>query len=340
MKNAIQIVEKGLVPDPIVRWGIRRLLAGRLEEERRKSNAESFIDEIVKSPVAPVPEKANEQHYEVPPEFFTNVMGRHMKYSSCYFTPEISTLDQAEEAMLEITARRAEIEDGMSILELGCGWGSLSLYMAERFPNAKITGVSNSAPQREYIQDQCAKRGIKNLQILTRDMNRFEISEKFDRVVSVEMFEHMRNYQELLARISRWLKDDGKLFVHIFCHRKFSYPFETDGDSNWMGRYFFTGGIMPSQDLLGRFNRDLRIEKKWDVEGTHYQKTSEAWLKNLDKNRAQVMKVLAKAYGAQAAATWFVRWRLFFLACAELFGFKDGKEWLVCHYLFTKTGNR
>jgi cyclopropane-fatty-acyl-phospholipid synthase len=278
-------------------------------------------------PVAPVPEKANEQHYEVPAEFFLGALGRHLKYSSAYWPVGVESLDEAEATMLALTCERADLQDGQEILELGCGWGSLTLWMAEHYPNARITAVSNSASQREFILG----RAPGNVEVITADMNEFDVDRKFDRVVSVEMFEHMRNYDELFRRVARWLKEDGKLFVHVFCHKEHAYPFETEGDDNWMGRYFFTGGQMPSFDLFRSVQDSLALEEAWEVNGTHYGKTSEAWLENLDARRDAVLPVLERTYGRKEAARWFHRWRLFFLACAELFAFRSGKEWVVSH---------
>lgn len=333
----IDWVERGRMPDALVRAGIRRLLADRLRQETRgdceaqRAALMAFVDELRRSPVAPVPAKPNEQHYELPPGFFERVLGTHLKYSSCYWTDATHTLDQAESTMLAMTCDRAGLADGQRILELGCGWGSLSLWMAARYPRSRITAVSNSRPQREFIEARCRERNIGNLEVRTADMNAFDIDEKFDRVVSVEMFEHMRNYEELLRRIAGWLRADGKLFVHIFCHREFAYPFETDGEDDWMGRYFFTGGIMPAENLFAHFQRDLVLEQQWSVNGRHYARTSEAWLENLDRNRTEVMPYLREAYHHDAER-WFVRWRLFFMACAELFAYRGGEEWRVGHY--------
>jgi len=332
MSIGIELAERGLLPDAVTRFGIRRLLQQRLSEERALQPRDDFRATLQEGPVAPVPEKANEQHYEVPAEFFEAALGARLKYSSAYWPVGVETLDEAEAAMLSLTCERAQLFDGQEILELGCGWGSLTLWMAEKYPNAKITAVSNSASQREFI----ASRAPSNVEVITADMNDFEIDRTFDRVVSVEMFEHMRNYAELFRRVARWLKDDGKLFVHVFCHKEHAYPFETDGDDDWMGRYFFTGGQMPSLDLFASVQDSLSPDEAWEVDGTHYGKTSEAWLANMDRRRDEILPVLEKTYGKDDAARWFRRWRLFFLACAELFNYRGGGEWLVGHYRFAR----
>lgn len=352
LQAGISAVERGYVPDPITRFAIRRLCKERLRDmqgaraEQTLATQRAFIDSMGTAPIAPLPAKANEQHYELPAEFFAAVLGPHRKYSCCLWDDTTKTLAAAEEAALTATCEHAELRDGQQILELGCGWGSLSLWMASKFPNSHITAVSNSSAQRQLIEMLAAARGLKNLRVITADMNQFSPGEngqrrqKFDRVVSVEMFEHMRNYELLLARIATWLQPTGKLFVHIFCHRQLAYPFETEGASNWMGRYFFTGGNMPSQSLLAHFHRDLSITRQWVWNGLHYQRTAEAWLQQLDARRDVVLPILAATYGTGQATRWFHRWRMFFLAVSELFGYALGSEWFVSHYLLEHSALR
>lgn len=337
------LAERGRIPDALLRQGIRRLCAQRLREEmaggldEQAARFAERIDMLGHSPVAIHVDAANEQHYELPPAFFALCLGRRLKYSGCYYPRGDESLEQAEDAMLELYGERAELQDGQRILELGCGWGSLTLWMAERYPNARIVAVSNSRQQREHIEATCLRRGLFNVRVITEDVNRLQLDiAQFDRCVSVEMFEHMRNYDVLLGRIGRWLKPGGKLFVHIFAHRTLMYPFETDGADNWMGRHFFTGGLMPASDTLLWFQRDLRIEQRWHVDGTHYQRSANHWLANQDAHREQVMAVLVAAYGSQAAPLWFQRWRMFWMSCAELFGYAGGQQWLVAHYRFVR----
>ena len=344
MKLALSMLERGWLPDVVIRYGIRRLLAQRLRDEdqgdpeRQQAHLMRLVEQLRVSPVAIETAAANEQHYEVPAQFYQKVLGKHLKYSSGYFKPAVTALDEAEAEMLKITADRAGLTDGEHILELGCGWGSLSLYMAARFPNSRITGVSNSNSQREFILSQAAARGLNNLEIITCDANalQFSAGQQFDRVVSVEIFEHMRNYQTLLKRISTWLKPGGTLFVHIFTHQCYAYPFEVKDDTDWMAKYFFTGGIMPSDDLLLYFQDDLKLINHWQVSGQHYQKTAEAWLSNMDANRPSIMPLFQRTYGADHAVKWWNYWRVFFMSCAELWGYRQGREWLVSHYLFKR----
>ena len=339
MNLLLDMADNGWLPDRLIRFGIRKYDKQRLREENRVNRhgrlkaMDNFIDRMRKSPIAVVPHKANEQHYEVPPAFFQQVLGRHLKYSGCYWPQGTHTLDQAEAAMLAMTVQRAQLSDGQRILELGCGWGSLSLWMAEHLPNSRITAVSNSRPQRKFIESKITERNLKNLQIITADMNDFSTDGSYDRVVSVEMFEHMRNWPLLLERISTWLKPAGKLFIHIFTHRHYAYTFEAIGDDNWMGRHFFSGGMMPSDDLLLHLQEQLAVERHWRLNGRHYSRTAEAWLASMDNNREKILPVMQDVYGFEDADRWFQRWRIFFMACAELWGFNSGREWLVSHYL-------
>lgn len=336
------LAEQGRLPDALVRLGIRRLCAQRLREESADgipSQSARFMRNLAalrNSPVAIHTDAANRQHYELPPAFFEQCLGPRLKYSCCLYPNGDETLAQAEEAMLALYCKRAGLSDGQDILELGCGWGSLTLWMAQCYPNSRITAVSNSHAQRDFIMWRCAERGLANVQVVTCDVNRLELeAECFDRCVSVEMFEHVRNYEVLLSRIAGWLRPQGQLFVHIFCHRTLLYPFEVSGDDNWMGRHFFTGGIMPSADTLAFFQRDLALEDRWLLDGRHYQRTANHWLQRQDAARDVVMDVLAPTYGT-TAALWFQRWRMFWMACAELFGYADGQEWMVAHYRFAK----
>ncbi|HSF14467.1 MAG TPA: cyclopropane-fatty-acyl-phospholipid synthase family protein [Vicinamibacteria bacterium] len=343
---AFDWMEKDRLPDPIIRFGIRTLLkkrlnvleAGGADAQRRRHAA--FVAELKQSPIAVATDEANEQHYELPPRFFELVLGRRLKYSSAWWGAGTQSLDEAEEAMLALYEERAELRDGMDILELGCGWGSLSLWLAERFPHSRVLAVSNSEPQRRFIEKQRDTRGLRNLEIVTRDVNDFETDRKFERVVSIEMFEHMKNYRRLLERIARWLTPGGKLFVHIFSHQRFAYAFETEDKDDWMGRHFFTEGTMPSRNLLPEFDDDMAVERQWHLSGTHYAKTAEAWLSNLDRNRAEIEDVFASVYGREEVTRWIVRWRVFFMACAELWGYRDGSEWGVSHYVFVPSEAR
>ena len=340
-KTANELAESGIVPDSVIRSGIRRLCDARRHEISGMNGAElrAFVDRMNSSPIALVPDIANEQHYEVPAEFFDLVLGRHRKYSCCYWGGNINDLDKAEWAALEMTCQRAKLRDGMDILELGCGWGSLTLWMAENYPSSSITAVSNSNSQREFIEQETRMRGFPNVKVITADMNDFSLDRTFDRVLSIEMFEHMRNYRALFERINNWLAPDGCFFMHIFCHRSAAYEFVDRGPSDWMSRHFFSGGIMPSGDLPSRFQEHLSLRDQWRWDGTHYRKTADAWLRNMDEQRQAIMPVLEETYGKREARRWWMRWRIFFMAVSEMFGMDGGREWGVGHYLF-RSGNR
>jgi cyclopropane-fatty-acyl-phospholipid synthase len=344
---AINMAEKGLLPDSIVRTGIRRLSEGRLAEisaadcERSSSIETDFITAMNQSPIALVPELANAQHYEVPAEFFQLCLGKHRKYSSCFWLPETRKLDEAEANALKLSCEHADLTNGQQVLELGCGWGSLTLWMAEHYPQSRITAVSNSNSQREYIQATAKARGLNNIQIITCDMNTFNptdhgIQHSFDRVVSVEMFEHMRNHQLLYQKVHNWLLPGGKFFMHIFVHRSTPYAFEVQGEDDWMSQFFFSGGMMPSDDLPLHFQDHLKLKQRWRWDGTHYEKTANAWLENMDMHKDKITPILQSTYGVENAEQWRNRWRIFYMACAELFGYRNGQEWWVTHYQFER----
>ena len=331
------LLEKNLLPDWLVRIGIRRLLAQRLREESARYDRAAYVADLKTRALAEQTAAANEQHYEVPTPFYQYCLGRHLKYSACFYATGTEALDDAEAAMLALCAERARLADGQHILELGCGWGSLALYNAQKFPHAKITAISNSRTQKEFIDTEARKRGLTNLRILTCDINAFDIAPgQFDRVVSVEMFEHLKNYERLFANIARWLKPGGFLFAHIFTHSRLSYHFVPRDASDWMSRYFFTGGQMPAHDLLPQFQDDLKLVQDWKLSGRHYQQTAEHWLQNMDRHKEEILLLFADTYGRENAMKWWAYWRVFYLACAELWGYRTGEEWLVSHYLFRK----
>jgi len=340
--RAVGWVEQGLVPDRVVRLGIRRLLKERLarmhagDADAAQETEQAFVDALRCAPVALLPEKANEQHYEVPAGFFARVLGPRRKYSCCWWGDGIQTLGEAEAAALALTCERADLRDGQDVLELGCGWGSLSLWMAERHPGSRITAVSNSNSQRCFIEGAARARGLANLHVITRDANRFDAGAgAFDRVVSVEMFEHLRNWPEMFGRVARWLRPGGRFFMHVFVTRGAPYAFEERDASDWMSRHFFSGGMMPGDDLALRFQDDLRLARRWRWSGTHYQQTAQAWLARMDAAQDELMPLMAATYGAEAQ-TWWQRWRLFFMSVAELFGHEGGQQWRVSHYLFDR----
>ena len=337
----------GMVPDFAIRFGIRQMLKTKLIEEASESAEMEltkrlrFVQELKDSPIAIEVDAANRQHYEVPARLYQLALGPRLKYSCCYFVDgNENDLAKAEDDMLRLTCERAQIRNGQKILDLGCGWGAMSLWLASNYPNSEITGVSNSHSQAEYIRTQIDKKGLTNLKIITADIRTFDFSDSdrgFDRIISVEMFEHMKNYQLLLKKLSTWLKDDGRLFVHIFTHKDFQYHYEDKDGSDWLTRYFFSGGTMPSDALLLYFQDDMRIENHWRVNGRHYEKTANVWLANMDRNKSELIPLLANAYGKGNEQQWWMYWRLFFLACAELWGYKNGEEWMVSHYTFTKS---
>jgi cyclopropane-fatty-acyl-phospholipid synthase len=330
-----RIVDSGFVPEPVLRAAIRAACAMRLRQQRRRGISEqTLLDELRSRDIAIETAAPNARHDEVPAAFFKAVLGPHLKYSSGYWPSGVNDLGAAETAMLGLTAERARLADDQDVLDLGCGWGSLSLWIAARYPRSRITAVSSTHAQRTFIEATAAARGLTNVTVRTADVRTLELpAASFDRVVSIEMFEHVRNYELLLRRIAGWLRSDGALFVHVFAHRRHAYPFEDAGASDWMAREFFTGGIMPSAGLLHHFQGDLRIEDEWQLAGTHYARTAEAWHDNLMRRRTAIEGILGAAHGRDAPRR-FKRWRVFFLACAELFGYADGGEWIVAHYRF------
>lgn len=344
--NTIDLCERGLVPDFLARIGMRSMMRARLREEGvhdheyRSQRFREFLCKLRASPIAIETRAANQQHYEVPAPFFHLHLGPRLKYSACLYPTGTETVAEAEQAMLELYAVRAGLADGMRILDLGCGWGSLSLWLAQTYPRAQVVGLSNSTGQREFIEARAKERGLNNLRVVTANIVDVQfpvngVEAGFDRILSIEMFEHMRNYGLLLKKLSGWLKDDGKLFVHIFAHPLLAYPFENEGEADWMTRYFFTGGLMPSEHLLSHFQDDLKLERQWWVDGRHYGRTSNHWLAGMDANREAILKVFKDCYGSDAAI-WFQRWRMFYMAVAEFFNYEEGRQWGVAHYLFEK----
>lgn len=344
--NVIDLCERGLIPDTLARLGMRQLMKRRLVDEAalngelRSQRFNRFLDELRASPIAVHTQDANEQHYEVPAAFFHRHLGARLKYSCCLYPTGDETLDDAEELMLQLYAQRAELHDGQRMLDLGCGWGSLSLWLAEHFPRSQIVGLSNSHGQREFIMAQARARGLGNLRIVTGNVVNFDFDAEtlgrgFDRVLSIEMFEHMKNYGLLLDKIARWLDPGGKLFVHIFVHKLLAYHFEVNGQSDWMSQYFFTGGTMPSENLLLNFQDALKCERQWWVDGRHYEKTANHWLARMDASRDDILRIFKPTYENEAER-WFQRWRMFYMAVAELFGYAQGNEWGVAHYRFAR----
>lgn len=338
--TALRLAERGLLPDAALRLGIRHLLRQRLNELRHGDGetaaelTQRFLASLRAAPLAPLPHKANEQHYELPPELFGAMLGPHRKYSCCWWPDGVTTLAQAEQAALAETAARAQLADGQSVLELGCGWGSLSLWMAAQFPNSQILAISNSASQRAYIEGEAAQRGLRNLQVQTCDFNAFTTEQRFDRVVSVEMFEHLRNWPQAFSRVAGWLRPEGLFFMHVFTHREAPYAFEVRDASDWMSRHFFSGGMMPSDDLALLCQDELALQQRWRWDGRHYARTAAAWLQRFDAHRAELMPMFESVYGQSQASMWWQRWRLFLLSVEELFAYDGGQQWWVSHYLF------
>jgi cyclopropane-fatty-acyl-phospholipid synthase len=337
ISTIIDKAERAPLPDVMIRAGINALCsrtAAKLSTGNADTDAE-FAREMATRAIAENADEANAQHYEVPAKFFALALGPNRKYSSCFFNSSDSTLQEAEEEALRQTVEHADLADGQSILELGCGWGSLSLWMARQFPNARIVAVSNSNSQREYIEATAKSRGLKNLTIVTQDMNAFDPEATFDRIVSVEMFEHMMNWRELMTRVRSWLNPDGRFFMHIFTHRSGAYLFDRADKEDWIAQHFFTGGVMPSHHLIQQYSDLFEVEKEWRWSGVHYQRTALDWLANFDRNRDDVEAVFRPVYRADTAL-WMRRWRWFFLATAGLFGYADGSEWGVSHYRMKK----
>jgi cyclopropane-fatty-acyl-phospholipid synthase len=333
VSSIIGTAERVPLPDIVIRAAIQRLCsrtATRLANGDNESDA-AFADEMAARGIAEYTDEANAQHYEVPSAFFAKVLGPNRKYSSCFYKDAESTLQEAEEESLRQTVEHADLHDGQSILELGCGWGSLSLWMARQFSRAQVTAVSNSHSQRLYIEAEASVRGLKNLRVITQDMNVFDPQQKFDRIVSVEMFEHMTNWRELMTRARSWLKPDGRFFLHIFTHRAGAYLFDPTDKEDWIAQHFFTGGVMPSHHLIRQYADLFEVEKEWRWSGAHYQRTALDWLANFDAHREEVDDVLRPVYGSDTNL-WMRRWRWFFLATAGLFGYAGGSEWGVSHY--------
>ncbi|XP_078432110.1 (S)-coclaurine N-methyltransferase-like isoform X3 [Wolffia australiana] len=342
VRAMVASLERNLLPDLVVRRLTRILLASRLRAEYRPSaelqlsDLLGFVDELKRMPIAVETEKPKAQHYEVPTSFFKLVLGKNLKYSCCYYPENSCTLDDAEDRMLEIYCTRAQVKDGQSILDVGCGWGSLSLFIAKKFKNCKVTGICNSATQKAHIEERCRELQLSNVNIIVADISKFEMEAAFDRVISIEMFEHMKNYKLLLKKLSSWMKEDALLFVHYFCHKNVTYHFEDINEDDWITRYFFTGGTMPSANLLLYFQDDVAVVNHWLVNGKHYAQTSEDWLKKMDENATVIRPIMESTYGRDEATKWTVYWRTFFIAVAELFGYNNGEEWMVAHFLFKK----
>ena len=332
-KFLLSIAEVGLIPDVFIKTAVRFITKKRLNESGIHENKLNVIKSISEGGIAEKTDDANEQHYEVPPEFFKYALGKNLKYS-CSFFDKTDSLDEAEKSMIELYIERADIQEGHDILDLGCGWGSFSLYVAEKYPSVSITAVSNSKDQIAFIQNEAKRRGLFNIKASKMDVNNLDLDNKFDRIVSIEMFEHLRNYKLILNSLNSLLKPDGRLFVHIFCHKELTYFYEIKNNYDWMTKYFFEGGIMPSQDIFKYFDDKLEVINQWDVNGNHYAKTCKAWLNNHYKNKDKILDIFDKHY--DKPKIWFNRWRIFFLSCEAFFAINNGREYFVSHYLFKK----
>ena len=332
-KFLLSIAEVGLIPDVFIKTAVRFITKKRLNESGIHENKLNVIKSISEGGIAEKTDDANEQHYEVPPEFFKYALGKNLKYS-CSFFDKTDSLDEAEKSMLELYIERADIQEGHDILDLGCGWGSFSLYVAEKYPSVSITAVSNSKDQIAFIQNEAKRRGLFNIMASKMDVNNLDLDNKFDRIVSIEMFEHLRNYKLILNSLNSLLKPDGRLFVHIFCHKELTYFYEIKNNYDWMTKYFFEGGIMPSQDIFKYFDDELEVINQWDVNGNHYAKTCKAWLNNHYKNKDKILDIFDKHY--DKPRIWFNRWRIFFLSCEAFFAINNGREYFVSHYLLKK----
>ena len=330
----LSLAESGFIPDALIKIAARYISNRRLIEQSDDENKDKIISVLSRGVVAEKTHNANEQHYEVPPEFFSYVLGTNLKYS-CSLFDDADSLDDAEESMLKLYIDRADIKDGHEVLDLGCGWGSFSLYVAERYPDINITSVSNSSDQIAYIKNEAHKKGLSNIKAFRMDVNNLELNKKYDRIVSIEMFEHLRNYKLILNSLNNLLKPDGRLFIHIFCHKKLTYFYEMKNNFDWMTKYFFQGGIMPSKDIFQYFEDELEIINQWDINGNHYSKTCKAWLNNHYKNKKKILDIFEKHY--DEPKIWFNRWRIFFLSCEAFFALNNGREYFVAHYLFKKT---
>ena len=327
------LAESGFIPDALIKIAARYISNKRISKSSIYYSKPEIISSLSKGVVAEKTSDANKQHYEVPPEYFYHVLGINLKYS-CSLFDNVNSLDEAETTMLELYIERANIRDGHEILDLGCGWGSFSLYVAKKYPNTNITSVSNSSDQITYIKNEAQKRGLPNIKAYRMDVNSLELNTQFDRIISIEMFEHLRNYKLILSSLNNLLKPDGRLFIHIFCHKKLTYFYEMKNNFDWMTKYFFQGGIMPSKDIFEYFDDELEIINQWDINGNHYSETCKAWLNNHYKNRKKILDIFHKHY--DKPKIWFNRWRIFFLSCEAFFALNNGKEYFVSHYLLKK----